>query len=190
MLLRLAKEISFLQDLYITLSTFVPPLVKHNAGKIEVLKCAFWHVAMENVEGAYFEFGVYEGASMLAALKINRSLATKEAASFLGTRAARRFYGFDSFESGFKYEQSGDSHPVFREGEFQSSLSRCRRRLRKYPEVSLIKGYFEDTIGKNAPAELAPGERCAVAFIDCAPCCSRAASSYSMMCFPIKATPL
>lgn len=167
MLLRLAKQITFLQDLYITLSTAVPPLVKHNAGKIEILKCAFWHTAMEKVEGSYFEFGVYEGSSMLSALKIHKSVSSKECAEFLGTQFTRNFYGFDSFESGFRYQINDDAHPVFREGEFTSSLDRCRKRLKKYPGVKLIKGYFEDTIQNKTPPEIAANEKCAIAFIDC-----------------------
>ncbi len=167
MLLRLAKQITFLQNLYITLSTAIPPLVKHNAGKIEILKCAFWHVAMEKVEGSYFEFGVYEGSSMLSALKIHKSVSSPETAQFLGAQYRRNFYGFDSFESGFRYNSEDEEHPVFREGEFVSSFERCRQRLKKFPDVKLVKGYFEDTIQGRMPPAIPAGEKCAVAFFDC-----------------------
>lgn len=166
MLLRLARKLTFLQDLYISVSASIPPLVKHNAGKIEILKCAFWHAAMEKVEGSYFEFGVYEGGSMLSALKIHKSLASRETTKFLGSALPRNFYGFDSFESGFKYQSETDAHPVFREGEFTSSLAACRKRLRKH-RVTLIKGYFEDTIKNKIPETLPLTEKCAIAFLDC-----------------------
>lgn len=166
MLFSIARRCQWLQNIYISFSTLVPPAVTHSTGIIDILKKALWHAAMEKMEGAYYEFGVFEGTSLLAAVKTQRRISARGMERFLGTPVARRFYGFDSFEGGFKYGGNDITHPVFREGAYESSYARCQRRLRRYPEATLVKGYFEHSLQGDALAGQAQ-EPCAVAFIDC-----------------------
>ena len=158
MLGNLAKRWTGMQDLVIRLVTAVHPSIMHNLGKMEALKKAFWLCELEQVEGDYFEFGVYEGASLLTAALAHRKNAPK---------LARRFFGFDSFDDGFKYFDERDRHPFFREGDFVSSFAKVSRRLRRFPEVQLIKGYFEQTIAGKSAADVVGATRAAVVFIDC-----------------------
>jgi hypothetical protein len=168
MLFKIAKKSHLCQDIFIALTALIHPIIKHNTAKIELLKAAFGHAMVENLEGSYFEFGVFEGTSLKAAATIQRAISAGIQDEFAGCTVKRKFYGFDSFEDGFKRTAEDEAHPVFSEGSFTSSYERCRERLRRFPEVSLIKGYFEDTIGNGKiPEAIAPGEKCAIAFIDC-----------------------
>jgi hypothetical protein len=130
----------------------------HNLGKIEMIKKAIFLCELEEIEGSYFEFGIYEGSSALAAIKAHRKIKSK---------IPRRFYGFDSFDFGFKYFDNRDKHPFFKEGDFISSYDRVKKRLSKYGDVILIKGYFEETIAGLDPKEVCGNEKAAIIFIDC-----------------------
>jgi hypothetical protein len=81
----------------------------------------------------------------------------------------RTFWGFDSF-AGFKYFETRDRHPFFREGEFTSDYGAVGRRLTRHFHGTsgwrLVRGYFEDTLA----GQTAPGlgiEAAAVALVDC-----------------------
>ena len=152
------KNSLFLQDIGVSIVSSVHPAIMHNLGKIEVLKKALWHCELENIEGSYFEFGVFQGTSILAAAKSFRTLKSK---------IKRRFYGFDAFDLGFKYFDERDKHPFFKEGDFSVSYDRVSRRLGKYKEVELIPGYFEHTLKEKRVLELRGHEKCAIIFIDC-----------------------
>jgi len=167
MLYKLAKNSTLLQDIFIVFSTAVHPAIKHNISKIEMMKSAFGYAAVEKIEGAYFEFGIYEGTTLKAAAMIQRTLSAGASKEVVYCALERRFYGFDSFEEGFKHASPEDAHPTFFEGNFSSSYDRCVKRFKKFPEVSLVKGYFEDSIRGKNPQDLAPGQKCAIAFIDC-----------------------
>ena len=158
MLFELAKNSHFLQNLVVNLISSVHPSIEHNVVKIGMLKRAMFHCELEGVKGSYFEFGVYEGASLYAAVKIHRKLKSKH---------ERNFYGFDSFDEGFKYFDERDHHPFFEEGDFKSSYKRTLNRFKKINNVKLIKGYFEEVIAGKQPSEICGSERCAIVFIDC-----------------------
>ena len=152
-----AQRSPWAQALVIRLLGGIDPVIEHNLDKIRMLKRALYHCALEQIPGGYFEFGIYEGTSLYAAVTIHRALRSP---------IARRFYGFDSFDDGFKYFDERDRHPFFAEGDFKSSYAKALKRFRRHPEVHLIKGYFEETLAGPLP-EVPPEERCAVAFIDC-----------------------
>jgi hypothetical protein len=152
------KNSLFLQNLVVSVVASIHPAIMHNLGKIEVLKKALWHCELENIEGSYFEFGVFQGTSLLATTKAFRSLKS-------GVK--RRFYGFDAFDAGFKYFDDRDKHPFFKEGGFSVPHDRVARRLRKYKEIELIPGYFEHTLKDKRAMELRGREKCAIVFIDC-----------------------
>ena len=159
MLMSFARNSFFLQNLFIKLCTGIHPSIEHNIAKIEMLKKAFFYCDLESIDGAYCEFGVFEGTSFLAALKLNTQMAGK---------TDRDFYGFDSFDDGFKYFDDRDRHPFFKEGDSKSSLDRVRGRLKRYGNQRLFPGYFEETIQGKTPREvLGKDERCAIVFIDC-----------------------
>lgn len=158
MLLQIAKSSHFLQNLVIKMVAGIHPSIEHNMDKVKMIKKAFWHCELEKIDGAYFEFGVYEGSSLYAATQIEKKI---------HSAYQRHFYGYDSFDDGFKYFDDRDKHPFFKEGDFKSSYDKTLRRFKGNDRVHLIKGYFEETVqGKNI-ADRYPGTACAIVFIDC-----------------------
>lgn len=158
MLFEIAKKSHWLQNAVIRFIAGVHPSIEHNIEKVTMLKKAFWHCELEKIDGAYVEFGVYEGSSLYAATQIEK----KNHSAF-----HRHFYGFDSFDDGFKYFDARDMHPFFKEGDFKSSYDKTLHRFRGNARVHLVKGYFEQTIQGKRIEAVYPGTVCAVVFIDC-----------------------
>lgn len=158
MLFEIAKRFNFIQNLVVNIQTSLHPSIMHNLGKIEMIKKAMWHSELESLEGDYFEFGIYEGTSLYAAVKAHQKIASK---------FKRNFYGFDSFDAGFKYFDDKDNHPFFKEGDFVSSYEKAKKRFRKFPNVKLIKGYFEETTTTAEARDIYGNNLCAIVFIDC-----------------------
>jgi hypothetical protein len=162
-MLRLAQRAHGLQTLVVQLVSALHPAIEHNVGKTLALKQAFYFAALEAVPGDYVEFGVFEGTSLIAAFENDRRLRPKSV-------GARKFWGFDSFEGGFKYFDERDRHPFFREGDFASSEAQTRRRLERHirgrAAWQLVPGYFEATLAGKRPADLGIGV-VAVALVDC-----------------------
>lgn len=167
MLLFITQRFQRLLNFYIRLQAALPPPVLHNIGKIEIIKKSLHQVTIEQVEGSYFEFGIFEGNSLLASICAHKCISSQSSLKFYKKAFNRQFYGFDSFDEGFKYLDTNDKHPFFNEGAFISSYEKCVRRFKKYPEVKLVKGYFEDTVGGKVARTLFPNEKCAIVFIDC-----------------------
>ncbi len=158
MLLEIAKNSSFIQNFVVNIVTGIHPSIMHNLGKIEVIKKAMWNCELEQVEGGYFEFGVYEGTSLYAAVKAHKKIKSV---------MKRNFYGFDSFDEGFKYFDKRDEHPFFKEGDFVSSYEKTKKRFAKFHNVKLIKGYFEETVVGEKAKSIHGHDTCAIVFIDC-----------------------
>jgi hypothetical protein len=158
MLLEIAKNSSFIQNLVVNIMTSVHPSIMHNLGKIEIIKKAMWNCELEQVEGGYFEFGVYEGTSLYSAVKAHTKIKST---------IKRNFYGFDSFDEGFKYFDTRDEHPFFKEGDFVSSYEKTKKRFSKMSHVKLIKGYFEETVVGEKAKHIHGKDVCAIVFIDC-----------------------
>ncbi|OGG66101.1 hypothetical protein A3I99_02015 [Candidatus Kaiserbacteria bacterium RIFCSPLOWO2_02_FULL_45_11b] len=158
MLFELAKKLSFIQNIVVDMQTSLHPSIMHNLGKIEMIKKAMWHCELEGITGDYFEFGIYEGTSLYAAVKAHKKI---------NSAYKRNFYGFDSFDEGFKYFDTKDKHPYFKEGDFVSSYEKVLRRFRKFPHVKLIKGYFEETTTTPEAKNIYGDNKCAIIFIDC-----------------------
>jgi len=167
MLLNIINKSQFLQNIYVSLQSAIHPVILHNTGKIEIIKKALHQISIEQVKGGYFEFGIYEGTSLLAAVKSYKSIQSIKSIKFYKKVFHRKFYGFDSFDDGFKYHDSTEKHQFFAEGDFKSSYKKCKKRFKKYKNVELIKGYFEDSIQGEKLSEMFPGEKCAIVFIDC-----------------------
>lgn len=167
MLFKFIKDSYWLQTLYVKISAAIHPMICHNIGKLEMIKASLHFASIEQVEGSYFEFGVFEGTSLLSAARNHNTIISKNSIPFYKDVYDRKFYGFDSFDGGFKYSEDIDRHPFFKEGDFASSYERCKKRLKPYDNVELIKGYFEDTIADKKCSEMFDGEKCAIVFIDC-----------------------
>jgi hypothetical protein len=162
-MLEFARRAHWLQTLAVRLVALLPPAIEHNLAKTAALKKAFYYAALEALPGDYVEFGVFEGTSFIAAFETDRRL--RPAAV-----PPRAFWGFDSFEGGFKYFDQRDRHPFFREGEFSSSYDlACRRvggHFRGRARWKLVPGYFEQTLAGTTAPEMGI-ERVAVALVDC-----------------------
>lgn len=158
MLYEIAKNSSFIQNLVANIVTAIHPSIMHNLGKMEIIKKAMWNCELEKVEGGYFEFGVYEGTSLYTAVKAHKNIKSA---------TQRNFYGFDSFDDGFKYFDKRDEHPFFKEGDFVSSYEKVKKRFSKLGHVKLIKGYFEEVLEKDEAQQIKNKEKCAIMFIDC-----------------------
>ena len=157
MILDIAKKSTLLQNTIVKLLGGFHPLIEHNLAKTEIIKKALYHADLEQLEGSYFEFGIYEGTSLYSAVNMHKK-------HFSAIN--RNFYGFDSFDDGFKYFTDEDKHPFFKEGDFKSSYKKALKRFRKYKNVFLIKGYFEETIDGKNPEEVLAADKCIIAFID------------------------
>jgi hypothetical protein len=158
-----ARRAHGLQTLVVRLVSALHPAIEHNVGKTLALKKAFYYAALEALPGDYLEFGVFEGTSFIAAFENDRRLRPQAV-------PARAFWGFDSFEGGFKYFDERDRHPFFREGEFTSSYDLTARRVGRAfgnrARWQLVPGYFEHSLaGKTAP-DLGISA-IAVALVDC-----------------------
>lgn len=160
-MLGLIKNSHWLQTRAAKFIASVHPSIGHNIEKIAGLKKAFYLTNLEAVEGDYLEFGMYEGTSFIGAFE-----------SHMRTRQpdtpARAFWGYDSFE-GFKYTDADDKHPFFREGDFKSSETKVRKRLKRHfgkkAKWTVTKGYVEDTVGGKLAADIGI-PKVAIVFID------------------------
>lgn len=167
MFFKIVQKWQFLQDIVINILTGVHPAILHNVGKIEIIKKSFHQITTEQIEGSYFEFGVFEGSSLLAAAKIHHNMGTSKWKKFYLKAFDRKFFGFDSFDDGFRYFDKKDIHPFFREGDFVSSYDKCQKRLKCFSKIKLIRGYFEETVKDKNPHDVVGNEKCAVLFVDC-----------------------
>ena len=159
----LAKRAYWLQTLVVRLVSGLHPAIEHNVQKTLALKKAFYYAGLEALPGDYLEFGVFEGTSFIAAFENDRRLRP-------ASLSPRAFWGFDSFEGGFKYFDPRDRHPFFREGEFTSSYQqtcqRVGRHFRGRAAWTLVPGYFEDSLAGKTALDLGI-QAIAVALIDC-----------------------
>ena len=130
------KNSVFLTDLFLKIVGYVPPYVLHNVGKALALKISFWHLNIDQIEGAYVEFGVASGNSMRSA-----EIAEKRSQlQSLGiNRIKRTLYGFDTFSS-FSSQEPNDSHTVWRGKNFSFELKSVKKRFRReLGRVNLFK---------------------------------------------------
>ncbi len=109
-----------------------------------------------SVEGAYLEFGVCTGSSMIA---LNAALSQRPEATL-------DFVGFDSFE-GLPSDAPDQDDGVWKAGSFMSDRDRTEQRLREVGvEAELVVGWFSDTLNEGTRARLALGETPLI-MIDC-----------------------
>ncbi|MDH3682502.1 MAG: class I SAM-dependent methyltransferase [Acidimicrobiia bacterium] len=108
-----------------------------------------WLVAARSgrVEGAYLEFGVCTGSSMIA---LHDALAGRD-------DVALDFIGFDSFE-GLPDDAPEQDDGVWKAGSFMSDRDRTERRLQGHGiDASLVVGWFSDTLNDDTRSALGLG---------------------------------
>jgi hypothetical protein len=144
-------------DVFLFFWQKIPPIVFHNAAKASMLKMVFWHLAVDGHRGAYLEFGVAQGNSLMAAVLANKNASAK----IIGVEAVERtFYGFDTFDT-FVSDDARDLHPTWNGAKFNDSFKNVQKRFVKYPFVNLIKlnvlevhemGYSADLLNEDGAA--------------------------------------
>jgi hypothetical protein len=126
---KLKKQI-VITDYFLKIFGLLPPYVFHNFGKAYALKMSFWHLNVDQIDGAYVEFGVASGNSMRSAEIAER----RSYSNSLGINHIKRnLYGFDTF-SKFSSQSSEDSHKVWSGSDFSIDIERVKRRFKKYKE--------------------------------------------------------
>jgi hypothetical protein len=120
------KNAVFLPDLILRFIGVLPAPVIHNIEKSIALKMAFWHQAVDQIEGAYVEFGVASGNSMRSAELAERISGSKS----LGIpRISRELVGFDTFDT-FSSSSEEDLHKTWSGNNFSVPISRVKKRFR------------------------------------------------------------
>lgn len=154
MLTELLKRARWFQDLAIRIMASVHPQLVHTREKVDALRRVFHLVNFEGVPGDYVEFGVYEGASFIAALECHmRTMSDAD--------TQREFWGFDSFE-GLRFTESDGEHAQLQEKQFATSYhvvkERIKRAYNNRATWHLVRGYIEDTLSDqaNEPIDLGP----------------------------------
>ena len=103
---------------------------------------AFRFLHKSETRGDYFEFGVFQGRSLVAAYKVHSQLETE----------TRHLYAFDSFSGlpAFEQKDKMSDYHVFHEGQFAVSEADVVHNLRNngLPDeaTTLIAGYYEESL--------------------------------------------
>ena len=120
-----------------------------HSGTEEILRKAMDYVEASQMNGDYFEFGVYNGASFIIACKesIKRKLPMK-------------FFAFDSFKG------LPESEGRFKKGDYTAPLKGFVNKLRKHKiplsSVNIIAGFYEDSLKKPVKSDKA-----SIIYLDC-----------------------
>ena len=150
----------WLQTFAISIYSRLPIPVYHGLSKVVALKKAFYYIGLDELEGDYLEFGVFQGSSFISAHKCWKSIGSSH-------HIPRAFFGFDSFE-GVKVRSEADEHPSWIDGAFEVDFQKVQKRISrslKGADWKLIQGYLEDTIEGKEAGELGIG-KVAIALVD------------------------
>jgi len=139
------------------LRRFVPHAF-HRRGALER---SFARVRDENLQGDYFEFGIYRGSTFARAERLARRHFQ---------RSSMRLFGFDSFQGLPSPTGSEGATGEFLEGDFACSLPEVRANLGRrgvdWSRIHLVEGWFDETLNDDLKATLLPAP-VAIALIDC-----------------------
>ena len=123
-----------------------------------MLRTCFQYAAMAGLKGQYLEFGLWKGANLIRAYHLSKGFSEL---------ADMRFYGFDSFEGIPPSQSEGE---VFAPQTFRGSYEEVTQNLRAakvdMDKVSLIKGWFADTLNDETRTRLHLTSA-AVVYVDC-----------------------
>ncbi|MBI3825231.1 MAG: class I SAM-dependent methyltransferase [Candidatus Rokubacteria bacterium] len=128
----------------------------------EMLKIAMKFAAVSKLEGDYLEFGVYEGANVVAAWHLARHHGLH----------GMRLYAFDSFQGlppVASVDHGGDV-AFFERGEFSCDLETFRRNTRRKgvdPErLTIVPGWYGEVLTAETRQRL-PLQKAAIVWVDC-----------------------
>ena len=157
----LLSRLEFLQNWASAFIAGLNPAVVHNLEKYYAIKKVCYLSALEDIEGDYLEFGVFTGSSFCHVLRCLRKLS-----NIHRSVAATKCYGFDSF-AGFGPLEEKDQHPFYTNENFETSLPRVERRVRRAAgdmAFQLVPGLFVDSLRHGAKQRGI--EKARIVFID------------------------
>jgi len=128
------------------------PAVIHNIGKYMAIKKAFYLSAIEQIKGAYYEFGVYTGSSFTHAIRC-----AKFHERYDPGLSSMKFYGFDSFE-GFGELDDSEKHSFYTDINFETDYNKVFKRVNKIlptDRFDLVDGFFEESLKTKPKSGLA-----------------------------------
>jgi O-methyltransferase len=133
------------------------------------LNKAFEFVYKSETDGDYFEFGVFQGVSLARAIRADLSWKKKT-----GRAHVRRFVGFDSFEGlpSFVEDDNLKGYEVFQPGQFSDTsqervLAELQREGMPTDSVTLIPGFYSQSLLSQETSARLQGVRVSIAHIDC-----------------------
>jgi len=124
---------------------------------------AFRFLKKSETYGCYFEFGLYQGQSMVTAYKVHSQI----------DEPSRHFYGFDSFNGlpNLAKEDVMDDYGIFYEGQFAVSKGQVSSNLIKngMPKSSftLVEGFYNESLKKEETRKVVGENKAALVHIDC-----------------------
>tara|TARA_B100000965_G_scaffold8029_2_gene6199 strand:+ start:1089 stop:2252 length:1164 start_codon:yes stop_codon:yes gene_type:complete len=141
------SKLDFLQYLASSFISYINPAIIHNLEKYYAIKKSFYLSCIEEIEGDYLEFGVFEGSSFSHAIRCY--LKSK---IYMPTNKSNeiRFFGFDSFE-GFGKLDKDEIHPFYVDEQFKTSFNHVKKKINKVAkgssvEANLIKGFLNESL--------------------------------------------
>ncbi len=148
---------------------FKPHKIQAGVNRMGGLSKAIEFAYKSEIDGEYWEFGVWKGTSLVRAIQINGMWQETT-----GRKNIQHFVGFDSFEGlpDLRSDDSLDEYGVFTKGQFgDTTIDGVAQLLTEGgadPAVyDLIPGFFEDSLHDPDRVGKLDGRRVAVAHIDC-----------------------
>ena len=130
---------------------------------------AFEFIYKSESDGDYYEFGVYQGVSLARAVRADMGWRKKT-----GRCHVSRFFGFDSFEGfpPFAEADALEGYGVCQPGQFaNTSLDAVRAEIAReqmpIDAVTLIPGFFSQSLKSDTTRAALADSRVAIAHIDC-----------------------
>jgi len=138
-------------------------------GREEALSKAFEFIYKSEIYGVYCEFGVYQGVSLGRAIKSEIKWRKKTGKNYIS-----HFYGFDSFKGlpDISEVEEMTNYKVFQTGQFHDTsknivLQYLQEQNISVEQVTLIEGYYDDSLVSESTRALVRSQRVAIAHIDC-----------------------
>ena len=136
---------------------------RYNRDRAKMISKALDFCRYTHVEGDYFEFGVFQGATFSYACR---------AAAFRGMKSMR-YFALDSFE-GFSTPTGTDDIGILKKGDRNCSeqdfLNRIEKQGIDMSKVTTIAGFFENTLtgaGRVETEKRISNAKAAAVYIDC-----------------------
>ena len=119
------SKLYFLQNIVSSFISKINPAIIHNIEKYMAIKKAHYLSIIEDLEGDYLEFGVFNGSSFSHSIRCFKAL------NYLNPNKNVSFYGFDSFE-GFGKLEDEDKHSFYTDQNFEVDYKSVLNRVKKY----------------------------------------------------------